>query len=146
MSASQLHFPTEHAAAEALAALSALRGVKRPVRLSAQRRRERLEIDLPDEAVDLLRTILAYMAEGNAVQLVPIHAELTTQQAADLLAVSRPFLVRLLEAGVIPHRKVGTHRRILARDLLAYKQREDEERRDATRSLTQEAQKLGLDD
>jgi excisionase family DNA binding protein len=145
MGDSHLHFPTPQAAAQATAVLDVLRGARKRVCLLAQRSRERLEIELPDEAVELLRAVLAHMAEGNAVQLVPVHAELTTQQAADLLGVSRPFLVRLLEQGAIPHRKVGAHRRVLASDLLQYKEREDRERRDAARELTEEAQKLGLD-
>jgi excisionase family DNA binding protein len=145
MGDSHLHFPTAKAAAQATEALDALRGARKRVCLLAQRSRERLEIALPDEAVELLRVVLAHMAEGNAVQLVPVHAELTTQQAADLLGVSRPFLVRLLEQGVIPHRKVGAHRRVLASDLLQYKERDDRERREVARELTEEAQKLGLD-
>ena len=145
MSDTDLRFPTEQAAVQAMAALAALRSTRKLVCLCSGRSRERLEIELPDEAVELLRTILAHMAEGSAVQLVPVHAELTTQQAADLLAVSRPFLVRLLEERVIPHRKVGAHRRVLASDLLAYKQHQDAERRSAARALTEEAESLGIE-
>lgn len=85
------------------------------------------KITLPFLAIKLLHQILTQMAEGNAVTLIPIHAELTTQEAANLLNVSRPFLIKLLEKNKIPFHKVGTHRRIRFIDLLHYKASADRE-------------------
>jgi len=93
-------------------------------------------ITIPMSAVRLLADILAEMAKGNAVTLVPIDAELSTQQAAELLNVSRPFLIEQLEKGAIPFRKVGTHRRILFRDVMAYKQTMDQSRLQALEELS----------
>lgn len=102
------------------------------------------EVVLPAKLVEVLRAVLEQLAQGNAVTVVPAHAELTTQQAADLLNVSRPYLVQLLEEGGIPYRKVGPRRRIRVSDLLSYMRREEARRRETLRELTREAQKLGL--
>lgn len=101
-------------------------------------------VALPASALRLLQQILTEMAQGNAVILIPIHTEVTTQQAADLLNVSRPFLVGLLESGQIPYRKVGTHRRVLFRDVMTYKQKNDAERLKALEELTAQAQELKM--
>ena len=102
------------------------------------------EIRLPYSILKVLMEVVHEMARGNAVRVMPIHAELTTQQAAELLNVSRPFLVSLLEQGEIKYRKVGTHRRILLEDLLVYKDRRDRERLSALDELAKEEQRLGL--
>lgn len=102
------------------------------------------ELVVPRGAVELLARILAHMAAGQAVSVVPAHAELTTQQAADLLNVSRPHLIGLLEAGEIDYRKVGKHRRVTASSLLAYMRTDDQRRRDAADELSALAQEMGL--
>jgi len=101
-------------------------------------------VPLPTRAIEMIVDFLTAMAERKPVSVIPHTAELTTQQAADFLNVSRPHLVSLIDKGEMPHRMVGTHRRVRVSDLLAYKKRSDEKRRAAIRSMVAEAQKLGL--
>lgn len=81
----------------------------------------RQTVELPTFALRLLAEILSELAVGNTVKVVPVHAELTTQEGADLLNVSRPHLVKLLDEGAIPHTKTGRHRRVKFTDLMKYK-------------------------
>ncbi len=106
--------------------------------------KEGKKIVLPPQALQLLVGILEHMGQGNAVSLVPIHRELTTQEAADLLNVSRPYLIKLLREGKIPFYKVGTKRRILAEDVLRYKAKIDKKRLKALGALAKQAQELGM--
>jgi excisionase family DNA binding protein len=101
-------------------------------------------VALPASVFRLLLNILTQMSKGNAVSLIPIHAELSTQEAADLLNVSRPYLVKLLETKQMPYRKVGTHYRVLFQDLLTYKQQIDSKRLQTLEKLTEQAQSLNL--
>lgn len=99
---------------------------------------------LPKAVNDLLYHLLTEMAHGNAVTLFPIHAELTTQEAADYLNVSRPYLVRLLEEGKVKFHMVGTHRRVKFRDLDAFRKSTEEERQRVMDELAAQAQDLGM--
>jgi len=99
---------------------------------------------VPTSALRLLLDVLTEIGQGNAVSIIPIHAELTTQEAADVLNVSRPFLVQLLEKGEMPFHKTGTHRRVRYQDVIAYKARIDARRREALDELTAQAQELGM--
>lgn len=103
-------------------------------------------VAIPAAAYRLLVDMLTQMAQGNAVTLIPIHAELTTQEAADLLNVSRPYLVKQIEAGAIPHHKVGRHRRIQFDDLMAYKQQVHEQSSQALDEMVARSEEMGLYD
>lgn len=105
---------------------------------------QREVVEIPTFALRLLGDILSELALGNAVKVVPIHAELTTQEAADILNVSRPHLVKLLDQGALPHTKTGRHRRIRFADLMTYKQQRDQASRDAMDELAAQAQELGM--
>ena len=102
------------------------------------------EIELPQPVFHLLRQMVHDLAQGNSVTIVPVHKELTTQEAADILDVSRQYLVELLSAGSIPFTFVVTHRRIRFGDLIDYKERRDASRREGLSRLTKKSQKLGL--
>ena len=102
-----------------------------------------VQVELPEEAASLLRDLFAALADGEAVSVVPLHREFSTQEAADLLNVSRQGLVNLLEAGKLPFHKHNKHRRIRAADLLRYKRQRDAERAESLRELTQLSEEAG---
>lgn len=113
----------------------------------AERARVKLDgkdLILPRQALALLRDLLVEMAQGNAVTIVPTHAELTTQEAANILNVSRPHLVKLLEDGHVPFIKTGTHRRIRYQDLMAYRDQRDQESSKLLDELASQAQELDM--
>lgn len=101
-------------------------------------------VEVPASALHLFLRLLTEMSQGNAVTLIPTHAELTTQQAAELLNVSRPYVVKLLDERKIPSRTVGKYRRVRFDDLMAYKRKDDEARAKVLDQLTADAQELGM--
>lgn len=103
-------------------------------------------LELPDAVYDILVKVVDRLQQGDAVSVVPVAKDLTTQQAAALLGISRPFLVKLLRDKAIPHHTAGTHRRVLLNDLLAYKERRDRARVDAIDRMSREADEAGVYD
>lgn len=101
-------------------------------------------LELSQSSAQLISRLLTEIADGNAVTLIPVHAELTTGQAAELLNVSRPHLVSLLENGVIEFHRVGTHRRLYAQDVLSYKAQTADKRQKALAELTDLSQQQGM--
>ncbi len=101
-------------------------------------------LTVPASALRLFVQLLTEMSQGNAVTLIPSHAELTTQKAADLLNVSRPYVVKLLDEGKIPSRSVGKYRRVRFDDLMAYKKKDDVAREKVLNQLAADAQELKM--
>ncbi len=106
---------------------------------------EATTLELPHSAASLLVEILKQMAEGNAVRVLPVEPEITTQQAANLLCVSRPYLVGMIEKGELPARMVGNQRRLPLKDVLAYRLENQAKRRAALDELSALDQELGLE-
>jgi excisionase family DNA binding protein len=104
------------------------------------------QITIPNSVYQVLLQVIQAMASGQAISIVPLEREMTTQQAADFLNVSRPYLIKLLEQGEIPYIKVGSHRRIRFEDLMEYKQQRNTKRREGLKELTQFLQDEGFYD
>lgn len=104
------------------------------------------EMTIPDSVYLVLRQVVQAMVSGKNVSIVTHNPELTTQQAADLLNVSRPYLIKLLEQGELPYIMVGTHRRVKFEDLRKYKQQRDTKRRQLLQELIEISQEAGLYD
>lgn len=143
------HLPLERevraavASRHALAAFVTTREATQRIQIFDEKNQAHL-VELPTSALRLLVDIVSQLAEGNAVRVVPVHAELTTQEAADLLNVSRPHLVKLLEAGDLAFHRTGKHRRIRFADLMQFKQARDQHCEQALEELSRQAQDLRL--
>lgn len=144
--ASLPNLPTEADAALAQKTSRVLSAQKKsgPLRLKLMDDPDRKTVEVPAGAVHLLVRILDEMARGNAVTLIPVTAEVTTQEAADVLNVSRPSLIQLLDRGQIEFRKVGSHRRVRFDSLVAYKRRAEADRRAVLAELAAYDQELGI--
>jgi len=153
LSLQQFTNPSEAMAHDAAAAARQLSRLLQPkkkrapntVTLEARDDSHHERVTVPMEAFRLFVDLLAALAGGNAVTLVPVGKELTTQQAADLLNVSRPYLVQLLKEQKLPFRLVGSHRRIKFEDLVAFKTKDDAHRKKVADDLVAEGQKLGIE-
>jgi excisionase family DNA binding protein len=104
------------------------------------------EVPLPASMLAVLRRAASELARGNAITILPVAAELTTEEAADILNVSRPFVIKLTDSGELVCHKVGTHRRLHLRDVLEYKRKYQERARATLAGLVDEAQELGIYD
>ncbi|KAB8316677.1 helix-turn-helix domain-containing protein [Tolypothrix campylonemoides VB511288] len=102
------------------------------------------QIDVPESLHQVLHHVVQAFVKGRIISIIPENCEMTTQQAAEFLNVSRPYLVKLLEQGEIPHIKVGTHRRVPFQNLMKYKEQRDIKRRQALQELIEMSEEAGL--
>lgn len=146
----QLHPPPNpqdsEFAREATARIVPFVGTHKPLEVRIIDAEDQDPLVLPPGAVALLKDVLEAMAAGHSITMIPHHAELTTMEAADILNVSRPYLIKLLEQGDIPYRKVGRHRRIRMEDLMVYMEEADRNSRTAMDELVALSKDLGLYD
>ncbi len=129
-------------AVSALRKLDAALDAEGPVRLRLAGQVS--DVEVPRSALAALAQVLDSFAHGEGVTVLPSQSELTTQQAADALHVSRPFLIGLLDAGQIEYRTVGTHRRVKAASLIRYLREDDDRRQAAADALTAETREPGF--
>jgi excisionase family DNA binding protein len=130
-------------AEEAVRLMASLPDAKKTLLLKSADHEE-VTVKLPEEALRIMHNVLMHMAAGEKLMLVPTHHELTTQEAADLLRVSRPYLVKLLEEGQIKYHNVGNRRKVRFDHLMTYREKMKKESREALDELTIQAQELGM--
>lgn len=104
------------------------------------------QIEMPFVVSQALVEVIKTLSKGDSLTLIPMNKELTTQQASDILNVSRPYFIKLLENGEIPYRKTGTHRKIMMQDLMDYREKRNKNRKEKISELSQFSQELGLYD
>lgn len=131
-------------AREAVSRLKPITDAKQDVRLRVMESPD-IVVPIPARALRLIADVLTYMADQTAVSFIPHDCEMTTKQAADLLNVSRPHFVSLLERDELPYRKVGAHRRIKAADVLAYRETISQKHHSAVEEMARLSQELDLD-
>jgi excisionase family DNA binding protein len=102
------------------------------------------EMYLPESLYQVLRQVTPLLAQGKGVTLIPQEHYLTTQEVANLLNISRPYLYKLLDRGEIPFTQIGSHRRVKAEDVLSYRQKRDGDRQTALTELITTSQELGF--
>lgn len=124
--------------------LKAVADARQDIKIVVQNKPD-IIVPLPARAVELIHRVLMAMADGTPISVIPHEAELTTQQAADFLNVSRPFLVKLLDDKKIAHRVVGRHRRVKVADIMAFEKESRREREDAIAAMAAEASELELE-
>lgn len=149
MEAKRLMPPTESDADLARTACSKIVSLlreRKPQKLHLTFAEGNESVVLPSGSLEIFSSMLEAMAAGHGVIVFPLHAELTTMEAADILNVSRPYLIRLLENKEIPFRLVGRHRRIRLDDIVEYKERTDREREAILNQMVAEAEEMGLYD
>jgi excisionase family DNA binding protein len=143
-----LHLPSEEE-------VNAAKELSRPLSKYADKERVRVSIKgeddgvademvIPGQFVQIMLRVFSEMSKGNAINILPVHYELSTQEAANLLNVSRPYLVKLLENGDIPFHKVGVHRRVKFEDVMKYKSDIDGKRYEALSELAALSQDMGM--
>lgn len=142
--AMEIKNPSTHDRGIAKQSFQRIKGIHRISKKPAILNLDGLQVELPPSAVKLVFSILSEMAEGHSLTLIPSHAHLTTQEAADMLNVSRPYFVKLLEEGKIPFDKIGTRRRVLASDVMSFIKKSSIEREKALQELVDQAQSLDM--
>jgi len=107
---------------------------------------EGLQMEVPYTIFCLLKEMLEVLSNGDSLTIIPMDKELTTQQAADILNVSRPYFIKLLENNQIPYKTTGKHRKVSMYDLIEYKTKREGLRKDKLNELSEISQELGLYD